>query len=213
MSGKFCVLRYFLPHCQADELEEGEIAISGDSHMDVQQSGSWNQEREEGEDEQVLQPKVKRKRSIRLRPRHVAERPEEKFTDKPSIRCGDSLQLPYQGDHKHDSQFKNDRGRKVMGEPTTMRPDPIDTSAKSKRNLQSRKLSNTSKVHGSLKSGRANFSHSDDALQNSRDNSDSKVLNVGGTSSGGSKMPEVIQKKVCLLISFVYVCSIVSCKI
>lgn len=179
----------------ADELEEGEIAISGDSHMDVQQSGSWNQEREEGEDEQVLQPKIKRKRSIRLRPRHVAERPEEKFNDKASIRRGDSLQSPYQGDHKHDSQLKNDRGRKVIGEPAPMRPDLMDTSAKSKRNLQSRKLSTTSRLHSSLKSGRANFSHSDDAPQNSRENSESKVLNVGGTSSGGSKMPEVIQKK------------------
>ncbi|KAL0428846.1 UNVERIFIED_CONTAM: ATP-dependent helicase BRM [Sesamum radiatum] len=62
----------------ADELEEGEIAVSGDSPMDQQQSGSWIQEREEGEDEQVLQPKVKRKRSIRLRPRHTTERSEEK---------------------------------------------------------------------------------------------------------------------------------------
>ncbi|KAK6140625.1 hypothetical protein DH2020_025625 [Rehmannia glutinosa] len=42
----------------ADDLEEGEIAVSGDSPMDQQQSGSWIQDRDEGEDEQVLQPKI-----------------------------------------------------------------------------------------------------------------------------------------------------------
>ncbi|CAN6167182.1 unnamed protein product [Urochloa humidicola] len=61
-----------------DDLEEGEIAMSGDSHMDLQQSGSWNHERDDGEDEQVLQPKIKRKRSIRIRPRPNAEKQEDK---------------------------------------------------------------------------------------------------------------------------------------
>jgi SWI/SNF-related matrix-associated actin-dependent regulator of chromatin subfamily A protein 2/4 len=63
---------------QPDDLEEGEIAMSGDSHMDLQQSGSWNHERDDGEDEQVLQPKIKRKRSIRIRPRPNAEKQEDK---------------------------------------------------------------------------------------------------------------------------------------
>ncbi|KAI4303378.1 hypothetical protein MLD38_039018 [Melastoma candidum] len=57
-----------------EELEEGEIAISGDSHADNQQSESWIHEREEGEDEQVVQPKIKRKRSFRMRPRHTMEK-------------------------------------------------------------------------------------------------------------------------------------------
>ncbi|KAJ1277512.1 hypothetical protein BS78_04G009800 [Paspalum vaginatum] len=61
-----------------DDLEEGEIAMSGDSHMDLQQSGSWNHERDDGEDEQVLQPKIKRKRSIRTRPRPNAEKQEDR---------------------------------------------------------------------------------------------------------------------------------------
>lgn len=61
-----------------DDLEEGEIAMSGDSHMDLQQSGSWNHERDDGEDEQVLQPKIKRKRSIRIRPRPNAEKQEDR---------------------------------------------------------------------------------------------------------------------------------------
>ena len=51
--------------CQSDDLEEGEIAASGDSE---QQSGSWMMEREEvgvevEEEDQVIQPQKKRKRS------------------------------------------------------------------------------------------------------------------------------------------------------
>ncbi|CAI0424888.1 unnamed protein product [Linum tenue] len=42
------------PACDGGLLmpDEGEIAMSGDSHMDRQQSGSWIHERDEGEDEQ-----------------------------------------------------------------------------------------------------------------------------------------------------------------
>ncbi|KAL0347801.1 UNVERIFIED_CONTAM: ATP-dependent helicase BRM [Sesamum calycinum] len=82
----------------ADELEEGEIAVSGDSQMDHQQSGGWIQDCDEGEDEQVLQPKIKRKRSIRPRPRLTVERSEEKHNDKSSLRLGDPSQLPFQVD-------------------------------------------------------------------------------------------------------------------
>lgn len=57
----FMLADYFSSHkwCQADELEEGEIALSGDSHVDLQQSGSGIQDRDEGEDEQVLQSQDK----------------------------------------------------------------------------------------------------------------------------------------------------------
>ncbi|KAG0454181.1 hypothetical protein HPP92_025485 [Vanilla planifolia] len=61
-----------------EELEEGEIAVSVDSQAEFQQSGSWAHDREEGEEEQVVQPKLKRRRSIRIRPRHTVERLEEK---------------------------------------------------------------------------------------------------------------------------------------
>ncbi|KAL4562685.1 hypothetical protein LXL04_026715 [Taraxacum kok-saghyz] len=43
-----------------DDLEEGEIAFYGNPQIDLQQSG---------EDEQVLQPNTKRKRSVRVRPK------------------------------------------------------------------------------------------------------------------------------------------------
>ncbi|KAL3536805.1 hypothetical protein ACH5RR_000171 [Cinchona calisaya] len=183
----------------SDELEEGEIAVSGDSHMDVQQSGSWNQDRDEGEEEQVLQPKVKRKRSIRLRPRHVADKPDEKVNEKPSLRRGDSLQPPYQVDQKYESQFKNDCGRKIHAEPAILKQDQIDSSVKNRRNMNSRKLQKTPKMPTSLKSGR--LTHSDDALHHSKENSDAKVIHACGTSTGGSKMTDVIQKKCKNVIS------------
>lgn len=63
---------------QLNELEEGEIAVSGDSHIEIQLSGSWNHNCDDGEDEQVMQPKLKRKRSKRFRSRHTVEIPEEK---------------------------------------------------------------------------------------------------------------------------------------
>ncbi|KAL3517180.1 hypothetical protein ACH5RR_024082 [Cinchona calisaya] len=186
-----------------DELEEGEIAVSGDSHMDVQQSGSWNQDRDEGEEEQVLQPKIKRKRSIRLRPRHIADRPDEKLNEKlnekQSLRRGDSLQMPYQVDQKSESQLKSDHERKMLGEPAMFKQEQTDSSIKDRRNMNSRKLPNTSKMPSSLKSGR--FAHSDDAVHHSRENLDSKVINASGTSTGTSKMTEFIQKKCKNVIS------------
>lgn len=187
----------------SDELEEGEIAVSGDSHVDVQQSGSWNQDRDEGEEEQVLQPRIKRKRSIRLRPRLVPDRPEEKLNE-PLARRGDFVQLPNQADGKHYLQTNNGRGRKSLGEPTILKQDHITSPVKNKRNLNSQRTSNTAKIHGSLKPGRSNsnLSNSDDALPLSRGNSDNKILNASGTSSsGGSKMPDVILKKCKNVIS------------
>ncbi|CDP08793.1 unnamed protein product [Coffea canephora] len=178
-----------------DDLEEGEIAVSGDSHMDVQQSGSWNQDRDEGEEEQVLQPKIKRKRSIRLRPRLVADRVDEK----PSLRRGDSIQIQYQVDQKLESQFKNDRGRKLLGDSAMLKQEQTDSSMKNRRNMNPRKLPNTPKMPGLLKSGR--FAHSDDTVHHLRENLDGKGLNASGTSTGGSKMTEIIQKKCKNVIS------------
>lgn len=178
---------------QSDDLEEGEIAASGDSPMDQQQSGSWNQDRDEGEDEQVLQPKIKRKRSIRLRPRHSTEKSEEKRNDKSSLRRGDLSQLPFQVDHKYKSQARDERPHKVLGDTSTSKSDKIDSSMKNKRNLPSRK--NTANMQGSLRSGRSNYGITapDDAAE-PRDNLDIKVMK--GPKTSGTKMPEVIQRKV-----------------
>ncbi|KAK3155821.1 hypothetical protein QOZ80_2AG0099120 [Eleusine coracana subsp. coracana] len=101
-----------------DDLEEGEIALSGDSHMDFQQSGSWNHERDDGEDEQVLQPKIKRKRSIRIRPRPNAEKQED--------RSGDG----------------------VFPQRVARQQDSVHPIVKQKRNIPSRKVSPASRTGG-----------------------------------------------------------------
>ncbi|KAI3444521.1 hypothetical protein Pfo_001186 [Paulownia fortunei] len=183
----------------ADELEEGEIAVSGDSPMDQQQSGSWVQDRDEGEDEQVLQPKIKRKRSIRLRPRHTTERSEEKHSDKSSLRRGDPSPLPFQVDHKYKPQARDDRAHKVLGDTSSLKSDKNDSSIKNKRNLPSRK--NTANVQGSLKSGRVNYASTppDAAAEHARENLDAKVMK--GPKSSGTKMSEVIQRKCKNVIS------------
>ncbi|KAH6779898.1 transcription regulatory protein SNF2 [Perilla frutescens var. hirtella] len=180
-----------------DELEEGEIAVSGDSPMNQQQSGSWIQDRDEGEDEQVLQPKIKRKRSIRLRPQHA--RTEEKPSDKSSLRRGDPSQLSVQVDNKYKTQPNDERANKVIGDTSSMKPDKIDSSMKNKRNLPSRR--NTTNVQSALKSGRVNYGSAlpDDSTEHLRETLDSKVLK--GPKSSGPKMSEVVQRKCKTVIS------------
>ncbi|CAA3005859.1 ATP-dependent helicase BRM-like isoform X2 [Olea europaea subsp. europaea] len=185
----------------ADELEEGEITVSGDSHIDHQQSGSWIQDQDDGEDDQVLQPKIKRKRSIRLRPRHTADRSEEKYGKNLSIHCQDASQLPFQMDHRCDSQARDDSSQKVHGKSSLLKHDKTDSSFKNRRNLPSRKLLSSAQMQVSVKSGRGNrvSSPSIDDGEYQRENWDSKVMK--GAKGGGSKMSEVIQRKCKNVIS------------
>ncbi|XP_022733076.1 ATP-dependent helicase BRM-like isoform X2 [Durio zibethinus] len=181
-----------------DELEEGEIAVSGDSHMDHQQSGSSVHDRDEGEDDQVVQPKIKRKRSIRVRPRHTVERAEEKsVTGVPCLQRGDSSSLPFQLDQKYQSQLRTDTESRPTRERNAFKLDPNDSSSKSRRNLPSRKIANTSKLHASPKSGRMNSksASAEDAGEPSRESWDSKLVKTSGPSSFGAKMSDVIQRK------------------
>ncbi|XP_015584288.2 ATP-dependent helicase BRM [Ricinus communis] len=183
-----------------DELEEGEIAVSGDSHLDHQQSGSWIHDREEGEDEQVLQPKIKRKRSIRLRPRHTMERPDEKSGIE--VQRGDACLLPFQGDHKYQAQLRTDAEMKGFGEPNPSRHDQSDSS-KNRRTIPSRRIANTSKLHASPKSSRLHMQAAppEDAAEHSRESWDGKVTNASGSSVLGSKMSDVIQRRCKNVIS------------
>ncbi|KAL0373680.1 UNVERIFIED_CONTAM: ATP-dependent helicase BRM [Sesamum radiatum] len=178
----------------ADELEEGEIAVSGDSPMDHQQSGGWIQDRDEGEDEQVLQPKIKRKRSIRLRPRLTVERSEEEHNDKSSLQLGDPSQLPFQVDGTYGSQAREDSAHKFRGDSSSLSPCRNVSSVKNRRNLPLKKKSNTGEEH-MLKSGRVNYGSTppDDAAEHSRETWDSKVMKR--PKSSASKMSEVIQRK------------------
>ncbi|KAL4363356.1 hypothetical protein GQ457_04G031340 [Hibiscus cannabinus] len=185
-----------------DELEEGEIAMSRDSHMDHQQSESWVHDREDGEDEQVVQPKIKRKRSIRVRPRHTVERAEKSVTEVPHLQRRESSLLPSQLDHKYQSQLRIDTGTKPSRERNAFRQDPNDSSSKTKRNLPSRKIANTSKFYASPKSGRVNMAAtSENGGEPARENRDSKLVNTSGLSNFGVKMSDVIQRKCKNVIS------------
>lgn len=181
-----------------DELEEGEIAVSGDSHLDHQQSESWIHDRDEGEDEQVVQPKIKRKRSIRLRPRHTLERPEEKGTGETPLQRGESSLLPFQMDHKYQAQLRTDN--ETMNIP---KHEQSDSSSKIRRNLPARRVANTSKVHASPKSGRSNCMPfpAEDAPELSRDSWDGKAISTSGTSNFGAKMSDGIQRRFKNVIS------------
>ncbi|KAJ6729744.1 SNF2/RAD54 HELICASE FAMILY [Salix viminalis] len=183
-----------------DELEEGEIAVSGDSHMDHQQSGSWIHDRDEGEDEQVLQPKIKRKRSIRLRPRHAVERIEEKSSN--DVQHGDSFLLPFQVDNKYQAQLRSDTEMKALVEPSGFKHDQSD-SLKSRRNLPSRRIAKTSKLRASPKSSRLNLpsATAEEAAEHTRESWDGKIPSTSGASTLGNKMSDVIQRRCKNVIS------------
>ncbi|KAK4786967.1 hypothetical protein SAY86_010800 [Trapa natans] len=127
----------------SDELEEGEIAISGDSRLDRQQSGSLTHEREEyGEDEHVLQPKIKRKRSIRMRPRQTMERSEKSV-----VLHGDSSSSALQADHKLHSRMRNTSESSKSVDPDGGKQGQTAPSSKRKRPVSSRRMSDASKLH------------------------------------------------------------------
>ncbi|KAL6128685.1 hypothetical protein ACLB2K_072040 [Fragaria x ananassa] len=184
-----------------DEVEEGEIVVSGDSHMDHQHSGSWNHDREEGEDEQVLQPKIKRKRSLRVRPRHTIERPEEKSgSETQSVQRGDSSLLPFQVDHKSQPHTRADPEMKTYGESSALKHDQSDSSSK-RRNLPTRRAASASKLHPSAKSGRLNNMSDPADADHYRENWEGKVANTSGTSGYVTKMPDIIQRRCKNVIS------------
>ncbi|KAG2404299.1 ATP-dependent helicase [Vigna angularis] len=177
-----------------DDLEEGEIAVSGDSHIDHQQSGSWIHERDEGEDEQVLQkPKIKRKRSLRVRPRQAVERLEDKSgSEMKSLQRGESSLL---ADYKYQMQTRIDTESKSFVDNNAGKHDKNATSLKNKQKLPSRKAANTSKLHGSPQSNRLNCSSgpSDDG-EHPRESWEGKPLNSNGSSVHGTRTTEIIQR-------------------
>lgn len=166
--------------------------------MDIQQSTSWIHDREEGEDEQVLQPKIKRKRSIRIRPRLTTERLEEKSNEKSTLHRVDSSQLPFQVDHKYESQVRTDI------EPNGYKNEQSDSSLKTRRNLPTRKNSNTAKMNASLRSSRTNSMSTplEDGAEHRRESWDGKVTTVSGTSIGGTRMSDGVQRRVRIYLYF-----------
>ncbi|XP_072967210.1 ATP-dependent helicase BRM [Typha angustifolia] len=181
-----------------DELEEGEIALSGDSHMDLQQSVSWNHDRDDGEDEQVLQPKIKRKRSIRFRSRYTAERLHEKSSgDRAFNQRGSQLPLPT--DNEFDMPLRSDQEVEAFKEPLSGRQYTSNSSRKPVPNLPSRKTSPVVMQ----KSGRLSYfaGPPEDSADCSKGSWSNKVIGSAGPSLIGKKMSDSMQRKCKNVIS------------
>lgn len=178
---------------QPDELEEGEIAMSGDSHMDHQQSGSWIHDRDEGEDEQVVQPKIKRKRSIRCRPhRLTVENSKEKSSNEKHRR--ESSQFPFQVDHnRYEAQLRTDPEPKRLVEPSAFKHDHSDLGLNNRRDSPSRKMASMpSKLTRSASRLNSVSAPTEDSTELSRDSWDCKATNSSG-------MSDIIQRRVCVV--------------
>lgn len=170
--------------------------------MDLQQSGSWINEREDGEDEQVLQPKIKRKRSLRVRPRHTVEVLEEKSSNE-RIFSQCRSRLPLQVDHDYDMQFKTDSELETFSEPVSDRHD-VNTTIKQRRNLPSRKTSNISMPK--FGTSRCMSGSAEDANEHSRESRSIKAANISDPSFIGTKMSDSTQRKVAVLVLFFSLC-------
>ncbi|KAL5727317.1 hypothetical protein ACHQM5_000527 [Ranunculus cassubicifolius] len=170
---------------QPDDLEEGEIALSGDSHMDLQQSGgSWAHDRDDGEDEQVLQPKLKRKRSVRYRPRQTLDRTEGKLDN-------NSRSFIHRGVPQQE-QLRSDPEQEMSGDPGH---DASGSISRNKRNLPSRK--GGSNVLKSQKAGRS----MGPTINTPDESRESWAMNTTGPSYSGPKMSDVVQRKCKNVIS------------
>ncbi|XP_062224337.1 ATP-dependent helicase BRM-like [Phragmites australis] len=179
-----------------DDLEEGEIALSGDSHMDFQQSGSWNHERDDGEDEQVLQPKIKRKRSIRIRPRPNAEKQDDRSGGDGTFPQR-GAHLAFQGDGDYDSQFKFDQDAHAFADPAVRQQGAVHPVVKQKRNMPSRKVSPASRT------GKLTYlsGSGEGSTELFKENRSSKAIDSASADFGGTKMSDSMQRKCKNVIS------------
>ncbi|KAI3743909.1 hypothetical protein L1987_56978 [Smallanthus sonchifolius] len=168
-----------------DDLE-GEIAMSGDSHIDLQQSGSLNHDHDENENEKVLQPKLKRKRSIRVRPRPAVGRLDNKSVDRSSLLCGQSSHLPFQADRRLHAQTLADR--KLVQENNAYKHEQSNSSLKAKQTPPAQKIAGkptrTNPISGPSENAKEHF----------KERSDVKVKKGSGP-FGGTMMTEAIQRR------------------
>ncbi|KAI3764429.1 hypothetical protein L2E82_14437 [Cichorium intybus] len=155
-----------------DDLEEGEIALSGESHMELQPSGSLNHDREENEDEQVLQPKIKRKRSIRVRPRLAVD----------ALLRVDSFQADRRPPGKNQTHIQPEQ--KSVQEKNIYKNDQINPLMKAKRTPANRKIPNKANLHVPGKPTRPSEA----------EQSVTKTKNGSGH-FGGPTMTEAIQRR------------------
>ncbi|XP_071741486.1 ATP-dependent helicase BRM-like [Rutidosis leptorrhynchoides] len=178
-----------------DDLEEGEIAMSGDLQTGdhLQQSGSLNHDhRDEGEDEQVLQPKVKRKRSIRVRPRHntavAVDKLDDKFSDRSLFHAdSSSSQLPFQPDRRLlHSKTLPERKSLQENNTTSYKQDKANPSSLKapKRNLPNPKLA-----------GKPTRTTNPASVRSEYTSDQSKGSDVKVKNGSGPSMTEAIQRR------------------
>lgn len=168
--------------------------------MDLQQSGSWIHDRDDGDDEQVLQPKIKKKRTMRYRRRHTLERLEDgPGSEKSSLLRGSSLQMVFHADHDYDMQSKTDPDLETFDMSVT-RHNPGISVTKNKRKIPLRRVSSSSKSHMQkpvrLDSTPVSVENTTDHY---RDSWDGRAMNPSGTMFVNTKMSDIVQRKVCNL--------------
>lgn len=197
----------FLWVFQPEELEEGEIAVSGDSHMDLQQSGSWLHDHDDGEDDQqVLQPKIKRKRSIRIRPRYTADKNDDPSnSEKVFAQC--SSRVPLQVDEEYGVRSRTGKPE-AFADSGAAKHDTNSSSLKYKPNAPARKLPSMQKSSRlSYFSGSA-----EDCKEYSRESWSSRANRSGGANFVDVKMSEITQRKVAILFCPNYLAVAILCQ-
>lgn len=196
------------PKQVVEELEEGEIVASGDSHMEFQQSGSWVHEREDGEEEQVLQPKTKRKRSMRTtRPRPLSEKLEEKPISEKQVHHSMTFYQPnsYQTRYDYGRHVGPNKDVGAVSDAAYDKPDHWSANLKRREVIQSRvedtllETLPVSKQRVLLKNSRPNgyIEPLQDATEYPRERWDPKFIHSGVSSSciGGGHISDITQKK------------------
>ncbi|KAH7294245.1 hypothetical protein KP509_28G062400 [Ceratopteris richardii] len=205
----------------AEELEEGEIAASGDSHFEAQASEGSAQEQEEGEEEQAVQPSLKRKRSARQPRRRLLERvgistlmPPERRP--PSVHPGASQpafershfssdwQVPIQMEHRISLPLK--RSHDEITEPIQTVPRRVDPTplAVKRRQIEQTAVKKPpdsfsfQQPRSSLKHTRVSAPIEQHSIATEPQKEAVKSLGRVNTASGASfsgRMPETMQKK------------------
>lgn len=166
--------------------------VSGDALIETQQSGSWIHEREEAEADQVLQPKIKRKRSIRMRPRQqLLERPEEKLMIE-NQRGGYPSLTPVLMEEKHPSRV--DPESRMSNAAARQ-----DQNTKNRRQMPARKGSSTQPRSGTVTKQIVSNYMSAPADERSRENHDGQAAKNVANAEFDSKMCDIFLRKVCPL--------------
>lgn len=195
---------------QTDDLEEGEIALSGDSHMEVPPSANWNPDREEGYEEKIvlrtqqqqlpqdelqqIPPKIKRKRSMRNRPR---------FTNNNN---SSNNNISYVEKSEERSPAYRSLGQRSVAQPsfdTQSRENASASAGKQKKNANAQSKKGSPSV--TPKSGRlSNLSGSGSA--DARDGPSKGGWSGKPSSGSGSgselRMTDSTQRKVCTILPF-----------